>query len=82
MFVYLRKEIVSSSKDHSDLEVLSFDTLNNVFKINWLIQYLKNKESIRNSFPKYLFKQLGDFDFLLKCKVVKLAKFHKQALMA
>ncbi len=68
--------------------MLSYDTLNNVFKINWLIQYLKNKDSIWNSFPNYLFKQLGDLEFLLKCNYsiekipVTLAKFHKQALMA
>ena len=36
---YLRKEIVCNSKDHGGLEVLSYD----VFKINWLIQYLKER---------------------------------------
>ncbi len=56
--------------------MLSYDTLNIVFKIHF------------NSFPKYVFKQLGDLGFLLKCNYsiekipVKLAKFHKQAFMA
>ncbi len=56
--------------------MLSYDTLNIVFKINF------------NSFPKYVFKQLGDLGFLLKCNYsiekipVKLVKFHKQAFMA
>ncbi len=46
---------------------VSYDTLNNVFKIiGNFYQYLKNKDSIRKSFPKYLFKQLGDLKFLLK----------------
>jgi len=68
--------------------VLSYDALNNVFKINWLIQCLKNKDCIWNSFPNYLFKQLGDLSFLLKCNFsikkipFKLERFHKQALMA
>ncbi len=73
---YLRKEILCNSKDHGGLEVLSYDTLNNVFKINWLIQYLKNKDSIWNSFPKYLFKQLGDLKFLLKCKFNSKVQFN------
>ncbi len=56
--------------------MLSYDTLNIVFKIHF------------NYFPKYVFKQLGDLGFLLKCNYsiekipVKLAKFHKQAFMA
>jgi len=85
---YLRKEILCNPKDHGGLEVLSYDALNNVFKINWLIQCLKNKDCIWNSFPNYLFKQLGGLSFLLKCNFsiekipFKLARFHKQALMA
>ncbi len=45
--------------------MLIYDSLNNVFKI--LKTVLKNKDSIWNSFPKYLFKQLGNLKFLLKC---------------
>ncbi len=38
---YLRKEILCNSKDNGSLEVLNYNALNNVFKINWITQYLK-----------------------------------------
>ncbi len=85
---YLRKEILCNSKDNGGLEVLNYDTLNNVFKMNWITQYLKKKDNMWNTFPNFLFKSVGGLEFLLKCNYcidkipVKLARFHKQALMA
>ncbi len=38
---YLRQEILCNSKDNGGLEVLNYDTLNNVFKINWINLNLK-----------------------------------------
>ncbi len=83
---YLRKEIVCNSKDNGGLEVLNYDTLNNVFKINWITQYLKKKDNMWNTFPNFLFKSVGGLEFLLKCNYcidkipVKRARFHQQAL--
>ncbi len=85
---YLRKEILCNSKDNGSLEVLNYNTLNNVFKINWITQYLKKIDNMWNTFPNFLFKSVGGLDFLLNCNYcidkipVKLARFHQQALMA
>ncbi len=52
------------------------------------MQYLKKKDNKWNTFPNFLFKSVGGLEFLLKCNYcidkipVKLAIFHKQALMA
>ncbi|KAI7791725.1 hypothetical protein IRJ41_005592 [Triplophysa rosa] len=62
------------------------ETLNNVFKIKWITQYLK--KNLWNTFPSFLFKSLGGLQFLIRCNYsidkipVKLARFHQQALMA
>ncbi len=84
----MRKEILCNSKDNGGLDVLNYATLNNVFKINWITQYLKKKDNMWHTFPNFLFKSVGGLEFLLKCNYcidkipVKLARFHQQALMA
>ncbi len=47
-------------------------------------QYLKNKDSIWNSLNKYVFKQLGNLEFLLEYNysIEKKKQNHKQAFMA
>lgn len=85
---YLRKDIINNNRDFGGLEVLNFTDLNNVFKIKWIIEFIKNKDSVWNVFPSYIFNSLGGINFLLKCNFsveeipVKMANFHKQALLA
>lgn len=49
---------------------------------------MKNRESIWNVFPNYIFNSIGGIHFLLKCNFsvdkipVKLAGYHRQALLA
>ncbi len=70
------------------LEVLNFTDLNEVFKIKWIIEYIKNKDTVWHIFPNFIFNYLGGIHFLLKCNFsvdkipIKLASFHKQALLA
>ncbi len=60
--------------------MLNFTDLNKVFKINWIIEYIKNKHTVWHIFPN-----LGGINFLLKCNFsvdkipIKLASFHKHA---
>ncbi len=85
---YLRKYILNNSKEFGGLEVLHFKDLNEVFKIKWIIEYIKNKDTVWHIFPNFTFNSLGGINFLLKCKSsvdkipIKLASFHKQALLA
>lgn len=85
---YLRKEIICKQKSQGGLSVLSFETLNNTFKVNWLIKFMKEKDSIWYTIPKHVFDMMGGIDLLLRCDFkidklpVKLANFHKQALLA
>lgn len=80
-------DVFRNSKANGGLEVLSYDTLNNVFKINWITRYLK-KDDMWSTFLNFLFKLVGGFEFLLKCHYsidkipVKLVRCHQQALMA
>ncbi len=70
------------------LEVLNFTDLNEVFKIKWIIEYIKNKDTVWHIFPNFIFNSLGGIHFLLKRNFsvdkipIKLASFHKQALLA
>ncbi len=43
---YLRKYILNNSEEFGGLEVLHFTDLNKVFKIKWIIEYIKNKETV------------------------------------
>ena len=82
------QEWKSTPVSSSSLEVLDFHTINNTFKIKWIIEFLKSPDSIWNAFPSYLFNTLGGIHFLLKCNFsidkipLKLADFHKQALLS
>ncbi len=85
---YLRKYILNNSKEFGGLEVLHFTDLNKVFKIKWIIEYIKNKDTVWHIFPNFMFNSLGGINFLLKLNFsvdkipIKLASFHKQALLA
>ncbi len=85
---YLRKDILNNSKECVGLEVLNLTDLNEVFKIKWIIEYIKNKDTVWHIFPNFIFNYLGGIHFLLKCNFsvdkipIKLASFHKQALLA
>ncbi len=52
------------------------------------IEFLKNLNIIWNAFPAYLFNSTAGIDFVLKCHFsinkipIKLANFHRQALLA
>lgn len=85
---YLRKDVLCNQKGNGGLEVLTFETINNMFKINWLCRLVKEKTSLWNTIPKYIFNQIGGINFLLKCNYkpeklpIKLSDFHKQALLS
>ncbi len=85
---YLRKYILNNSKEFGGLEVLNFTDLNEVFKIKWIIEYIKNKDTVWHVFPNFIFNSLGGIHFLLKLNFsvdkipIKLVSFHKQALLA
>jgi len=71
---YLKRDILCNNKTFGGLEVLSFEMLNNSFKIKWLINLLKGNDSVWNTFPNHIFNQMGGLQFLLKCdyKIEKL----------
>lgn len=85
---YLRKDILCNLRKDGGLEVLTFETLSNSFLVRWLSNLIKEAECIWNTFPKQIFDSLGGLNFLLKCDFkieklpVKLANFHKHALLA
>uniref|UniRef100_A0A8C6S964 Reverse transcriptase domain-containing protein n=1 Tax=Neogobius melanostomus TaxID=47308 RepID=A0A8C6S964_9GOBI len=85
---YLKKDVLCNQRGNGGLEVLSFETVNNVFKIKWISQLVKGKINIWNAIPKYIFNQIGGIEFLLKCNYkpeklpIKLSDFHKQVLLS
>ena len=70
------------------INALDFQTINRIFKINWIKQCLSNNTCQWYYIPKLLFDKCGGLRFLLSCDFkceklpVKLALFHKQALQA
>ncbi len=85
---YIKKQILCNPKSKGGMEVLSFEMLNNTFKVQWLANLIKERDNIWNIFPKSVFNAVGRIHFLLKCNYkivklpVKLSNFHKQALLA
>ncbi len=85
---YLKKEVLCNARQNGGLEILRFEILNNTFKIKWLTKLINEEDSFWNAFPKFIFNSFGGLKFLLKCDYnpdklpVKLANFHKQALLA
>ncbi len=85
---YLRKDLLNNRKEFGGLEVFNLTDLNEVFKIKWIIEYIKNKDTLWHIFPNFIFNSLGGIHFLLKSHFsvdkipIKLASFHKQALLA
>ena len=84
----LKKEVLCNQRGNGGLEVLSFETMNNMFKINWLCRLVREKVNIWNAIPNDLFNKLGGIHFFLKCNFkidkipIKLSNFHKQALLS
>lgn len=70
---YIKKQILCNPKSKGGMEVLSFETLN-TFKVQWLVNLIKGRDSIWNIFPKSVFNDVGGIHFLLKCnyKIEKL----------
>lgn len=64
---YIRKENICRSKIDGGLNVLDFKTSNTIFKIKWLQNYLKNKQSIWYTVPNFIFQKVGGIEFILKC---------------
>lgn len=68
------------------LNVLDFQTINRIFKVNWLKHCLTHMNTPWFFIPNFLFDKCGGLKFLLSCNFtsgklpVKLANFHKQAL--
>ncbi len=64
---YLQKYIWNNCKEFGGLEVLHFTDFNEIFKIKWIIEYIKNKDTVWHIFPNFIFNYLGGINFLLKC---------------
>ena len=85
---YLRKDIHTNTQEQGGLEVLDLNTLNNTLESNLFFNYVKNEKCIWNVFPEYLFDSVVGLEFLFWCNFdvdkipVKLAKFHKETLLA
>lgn len=47
---YLKRGIVCNPKSRGGMEVLSFETLNNTFKVKWLLNLIKENENIWSTF--------------------------------
>lgn len=46
------------------MEVLSFEMLNNTFKVQWLANLIKGRDCIWNIFPNFVFNAVGGIKFL------------------
>lgn len=85
---YLKKELLCNPRQNGGLEVLTFETVNNTFNIKWLTKLIQEEDNIWKAFPKFIFNLIGGLNFVLKCDYnpdklpVKLANFHKQALLS
>ncbi len=51
---YLQKYIWNNSKEFGGLELLHFTDLNEIFKIKWIIEYIKNKDTVWHIFPNFI----------------------------
>ncbi len=55
---YLKKDMCNAKRD-GGLDVLTFETLNSSFKINWLINLSRQKNNFWNSFSTHVFNSIG-----------------------
>lgn len=84
----VKKSVVINSLKNGGLDFLDFSTLNNVLKIKWLQNFLRDDSSMWNFIPKFMFDKVGGLPFLLLCNFkisklpLKLSNFHKQVLLA
>lgn len=85
---YVKKSVIMNTYDSGGLNFLGFTTLNDIFKINWIKQFLHNPTSIWNFIPKHTFSAIGGLQYALLCdyKIEKppliLSNFHKHMLLA
>ena len=61
---YLKKDILCNLRKDGGLDVLSFETLDNTFKVKWLTNLIKEKDNIWNTLPKHIFSSIGGLKFL------------------
>lgn len=64
---YIRKSIIRNTYESGRLNFLDFNTLNNIFKINWIRHFFLNPNSLWNFIPNHVFSRIGSLDFLLIC---------------
>ncbi len=85
---YMKRSVILNSYNKGGLHFIDFNSLNYVFKINWLNKYLKNQHSIWYIFPQQAFSFVGGITFVLMCNYniskipIKLSNFHQQVLLA
>uniref|UniRef100_A0A3B1IIQ2 Reverse transcriptase domain-containing protein n=1 Tax=Astyanax mexicanus TaxID=7994 RepID=A0A3B1IIQ2_ASTMX len=83
----VRKDVLKKDLSHGGLNVLDFTTLNQIIKINWIKNCLKNPSCVWYAIPNLMFNKLGGLNFLLKCPYkisklpIKLSAFHQQSLL-
>lgn len=83
---YVKRKTLIRQYSEGGLNVLDFQTINSIFKINWLKHCLVHNNTPWFFIPNHLFAKCGGLKFLLSCNFissklpVKLANFHKQAL--
>uniref|UniRef100_A0A8C1T8V9 Reverse transcriptase domain-containing protein n=1 Tax=Cyprinus carpio TaxID=7962 RepID=A0A8C1T8V9_CYPCA len=83
----IKKGVLINKLSDGGLNVLNSTIFNQILKIYWLKNFLKNQTSIFNIVPYYLFEKLGGLNFLLQCPYITgklpivLANYHKQAVL-
>uniref|UniRef100_A0A3B3DY82 Reverse transcriptase domain-containing protein n=1 Tax=Oryzias melastigma TaxID=30732 RepID=A0A3B3DY82_ORYME len=83
----IRKNDIVKPIEEGGMNVIDFEVMNGVIKLQWLKNFIKNKHSHWFSIPSYLFQKVGGIEFLLKCDFdpmklpIKLSEFHKQVLL-
>ncbi len=84
---YLKKEVLSGSREEGGFELLDFKDLNYTFKLKWVKECLKAPHSLWFFIPHNIFKAVGGLHFLLRCNYnvsklpLRLSKFYQQALL-
>lgn len=83
----IRKNDLVKPIEEGGLNVIDFDVMNGVIKLQWLKKFLIKKNSVWFSIPTFLFEKIGGIDFLLRCDFdplklpIKLSNYHKQVLL-
>ena len=83
---YVKRKTCIREYSNGGINALDFQTMNRMFKINWIKQCLANNTCQWFYIPNLIFDNCGGLKFLLSCDFkceklpIKLANFHKQAL--